>query len=552
MKSAGEFKLDGKNAEDLIRAFFEEFNPKSTLHINGYTANAEIFFEENPPMKIVNAISRCNILSFDYEESEERYMDDEVGAKETEKSDGGVEVNNETEADSEGETGNSTESDSGVETSNETESDSEVESNNESESGKHCIPPPPINFLKVKANNETQSNSRVETGNGTESDSGVETSNETESDSEVESNNESESGKHCIPPPPINFLKVKANNETQSNSRVEKCNETNSNNEVEESNEPQLDSKVQPTGNVAAKPEYNTIPELTSIAKEVSSYEMFLNAVMDWLKLGVRETKRMCEQRRSAFLSIEAVVSNGYDSWNQIESHATYNSTDRLVLGDTVSKKMQECGYQKIKILKFFRILVSYKKYEFENATVTESVANDNGTDMTSNHLNTEETKTSVTKADTNESTNNDAEVIGKADTDTGTETVEKVDTDAEIVEKTDTDAETEVTMPCFSEIPWFVDFLKSIDKTKTIEEKVKQVLFKMNLNNSKNTDVKEEILNLAIEAMKTEHIEDMIKQKPWKLRMDFATFLNDFAGEYSTSKVIARDFLKDLQGALV
>ena len=505
MKFAGEFKLDGKNAEDLIRAFFEEFNPKSTLHINGYTANAEIFFEENPPMKIVNAISRCNILSFDYEESEERYMDDEVGAKETEKSDGGVEVNNETEADSEGETGNSTESDSGV-----------------------------------------------ETGNSTESDSGVETGNETESDSEVESNNESESGKHCIPPPPINFLKVKANNETQSNSRVEKGNETNSNNEVEESNEPQLDSKVQPTGNVAAKPEYNTIPELTSIAKEVSSYEMFLNAVMDWLKLGVRETKRMCEQRRSAFLSIEAVVSNGYDSWNQIESHATYNSTDRLVLGDTVSKKMQECGYQKIKILKFFRILVSYKKYEFENATVTESVANDNGTDMTSNHLNTEETKTSVTKADTNESTNNDAEVIGKADTDTGTETVEKVDTDAEIVEKTDTDAETEVTMPCFSEIPWFVDFLKSIDKTKTIEEKVKQVLFKMNLNNSKNTDVKEEILNLAIEAMKTEHIEDMIKQKPWKLRMDFATFLNDFAGEYSTSKVIARDFLKDLQGALV
>ena len=530
MKFAGEFKLDGKNAEDLIRAFFEEFNPKSTLHINGDTANAEIFFEENPPMKIVNAISRCNILSFDYEESEKRYMDDEVGAKETEKSDGEVEVNNDTEADSEGETGNGN------------ESDSEVESNNKSESGKHCIPPPPINFLKIKANNETQSNS------------GVETSNETESDSEVELNNESESGKHCITPPPIDFLKVKANNETQSNSREEKGNETNSNNGVEESNEPQLDSKVQPTGNVAAKPEYNTIPELTSIAKEVSNYEMFLNAVMNWLKLGVRESKRMREQRRSAFLSIGAAVSKGYDSWNQIESHATYNGKDRLVLGDIVSKKMQECGYQKIKILKFFRILVSYKEYEFKNATVTvtESVANDNGTDMTSNHLNTEETQTSVTKADTNESTNNDAEVTGKADTDTGTETVEKVDTDAEIVEKTDTDAETEVTMPCFSEIPWFVDFLKTIDKTKTIEEKVEQVLFKMNLNNSKNTDVKEEILNLAIEAMKTEHIEDMIKQKPWKLRMDFATFLNDFAGEYSTSKVTARDFLKDLQGALV
>lgn len=277
---------------------------------------------------------------------------------------------------------------------------------------------------------------------------------------------------------------------------------------------------------------------------------MFLNAVMDWLKLGIGESDRMREQRRSAFLSIGAAISNGWDSWNQIESHATYNKKDRLVLGDTVSKKMQECGYQKIKILNFFKILVSYKEYEFK--TVTESVANDNGTDMTSYHLNTEETQTSVTKADTNESTDNDAEVTGKADTDTGTEIAEKVDTDAETVEKTDTDAEAEITMQCFSEIPWFASFLKSIDKTKTIEEKVEQVLFKINLNKIKEADTREEILNLAIEAMKAEKIEDLIKDKPWKLRMDFVTFLNDFAGEYSTKKVTAKDFLKDLQGALV
>lgn len=399
MKFTGTLKLNERNAEFLIRAFFKEFNHQSTIQIKGNWAHTEIFFEENPPMEIVDAISRCTIDYFCYAKSEETDADCKTGP------------NSEAEQD-----------------------------------------------INAGLKDKTEPNSEV------------------------------------VP-----------------------------------------DSKVQQDGNTVTKTEYGYIPELTNIANNVSSYEMFLTDVISWLNLGIRESDRMREQRNAAFLSMEKAVSEGCDKWKQIKSHATYNTKDRNVLLSAVSKKMQECGYYDIKLLSFLKILVLYRNYDFKSdhitATVNEGTTNECRTSTIFHALNDEE------KQDLLHS-------------ETKTDIIEGTDTDS--TEKTDTDAEAEIIMPCFSEIPWFVDFLKSIDKTKTIEEKVEQVLFKMNLNQPKNTYVKEEILNLTIEAMKKEHIEDMIKLKSWKLRMDFATFLNDFVGEYSTSKVTAKDFLKDLQRAIV
>ena len=61
-----------RNAEHLIRAFFKEFNPESSIVIKGKDANVEIVFVSKPPLEIVEAISYCDILEFNFgKDSEE-------------------------------------------------------------------------------------------------------------------------------------------------------------------------------------------------------------------------------------------------------------------------------------------------------------------------------------------------------------------------------------------------------------------------------------------------------------------------------------------------
>lgn len=49
-----------KNAEHLVRAFFREFNPESSITLRNKEARIEIFFE-NTPTQIVDAIAHCEI-----------------------------------------------------------------------------------------------------------------------------------------------------------------------------------------------------------------------------------------------------------------------------------------------------------------------------------------------------------------------------------------------------------------------------------------------------------------------------------------------------------
>lgn len=50
----------------LIRSFFKEFNPKSMIQIKGNIAELEIFFDEHPPQEIIEAISQCGEIEFEY------------------------------------------------------------------------------------------------------------------------------------------------------------------------------------------------------------------------------------------------------------------------------------------------------------------------------------------------------------------------------------------------------------------------------------------------------------------------------------------------------
>ena len=65
-----------KNAEHLIRAFFQNFNPASSIVVRGKEAKLEIVFRE-PPMAIIDAINHCEVIELNYGKNLKEYKEDE-------------------------------------------------------------------------------------------------------------------------------------------------------------------------------------------------------------------------------------------------------------------------------------------------------------------------------------------------------------------------------------------------------------------------------------------------------------------------------------------
>ena len=65
-----------KNAEHLIRAFFQDFNPASSIVVRGKEAKLEIVFRE-PPMAIIDAINHCEVIELNYGKNLKEYKEDE-------------------------------------------------------------------------------------------------------------------------------------------------------------------------------------------------------------------------------------------------------------------------------------------------------------------------------------------------------------------------------------------------------------------------------------------------------------------------------------------
>lgn len=65
-----------KNAEYLIRAFFQDFNPESSIVVRGKEAKLEIVFRQ-PPMAIIDAISHCEVIELNYGKNLKGYEEDE-------------------------------------------------------------------------------------------------------------------------------------------------------------------------------------------------------------------------------------------------------------------------------------------------------------------------------------------------------------------------------------------------------------------------------------------------------------------------------------------
>ena len=76
MKILAKVRIGNKNqGGDLIHAFFEEFNPKSKINIKGGTGELEIFFEGEPPLRIIEAIGTCDGFDLLYGEENEKEND---------------------------------------------------------------------------------------------------------------------------------------------------------------------------------------------------------------------------------------------------------------------------------------------------------------------------------------------------------------------------------------------------------------------------------------------------------------------------------------------
>lgn len=65
-----------KNAEYLIRAFFQDFNPESSIVVRGKEAKLEIVFRQSP-MAIIDAISHCEVIELNYGKNLKGYEGDE-------------------------------------------------------------------------------------------------------------------------------------------------------------------------------------------------------------------------------------------------------------------------------------------------------------------------------------------------------------------------------------------------------------------------------------------------------------------------------------------
>lgn len=71
-----------ENAGELIKAFFRDFNPESSITIKGKDAKLEIVFEQ-PPLKIIDVLSNCNVINLNYGRDLTDYREKETERYET-------------------------------------------------------------------------------------------------------------------------------------------------------------------------------------------------------------------------------------------------------------------------------------------------------------------------------------------------------------------------------------------------------------------------------------------------------------------------------------
>ena len=253
------------------------------------------------------------------------------------------------------------------------------------------------------------------------------------------------------------------------------------------------------------------IPKLEEIAKKSNSFEHFAELVAKWLEMDKR--KEFCKSLIIVSAEVDKIT------WKELEKDLKnkkipYTQWDKIWSVQQVSEKLKEYSAT---MLSFLNVTKKYKEYSFKK--VEEDSTEENSS------------KQEVEKTTTNLEEKNDK----------FNETVF---------------SKPRVKMECMPEIKEFEETLASVDKTQSVEERVRLVLGAMGL---KNMPVKEQkqIVEIASTAVKKGRMAfDIIFveanipiEQTMTVRMTFSKFVNDFVQKYeSGKKVKLLTFLSELQ----
>ncbi len=321
-----------KNAEHLIRAFFQDFNPASSIVVRGKEAKMEIVFRE-PPMAIIDAINHCEVIELNYGKNLKEYKEDEDLQVETEN--------------------DSKQRNVGVESSEKIEQ-TNVESENSEQSEQTNV---------ESENSEQPEQTNVESEN---------------SEQPEQTNVESEDSEQP----------EQTNVESENSEQPEPTNAENENSEQTEQPKKKrgrpATKKLEPKKETKSEPTIN-IPKLEEIAKKSNSFEHFAELVAKWLEMG----------KRKDFLKNLIIVSAEVDKikWKELEKalknkNVFYTKWDKIWSGQQVSEKLKEYSAT---MLSFLNVTKKYKEYSFKEVEEYSTEENSSKQDVEKTTTNFEE-----------------------------------------------------------------------------------------------------------------------------------------------------------------
>ena len=321
-----------KNAEHLIRAFFQDFNPASSIVVRGKEAKMEIVFRE-PPMAIIDAINHCEVIELNYGKNLKEYKEDEDLQVETEN--------------------DSKQRNVGVESSEKIE-----QTNVESEDSEQ---PEQTNVESENSEQPEQTNVESE-----------------DSEQPEQTNVESEDSEQP----------EQTNVESENSEQPEPTNAENENSEQTEQPKKKRGSpatkKLEPKKETKSEPTIN-IPKLEEIAKKSNSFEHFAELVAKWLEMG----------KRKDFFKNLIIVSAEVDKikWKELEKalknkNVFYTKWDKIWSGQQVSEKLKEYSAT---MLSFLNVTKKYKEYSFKEVEEYSTEENSSKQDVEKTTTNFEE-----------------------------------------------------------------------------------------------------------------------------------------------------------------
>ena len=448
-----------KNAEHLIRAFFQEFNPESSIVVRGKEAKLEIVFRE-PPIAIIEAINHCEVIELNYGKNLKEYAEDE-NANGKEENDTVQEV---------------------TESENSEQTEQEVTKSENSEQTEQEV---------TESENSEQTEQEVEKSENSE-----------QTEQEVTKSENSEQTEQEV---------AKSENSEQTEQKVAKSEKSKLTEQPKKKRGRPSTKKVETTKEVKNEQTVINIPELKEIAEKATSFEHFAELVAEWLEM---------DKRKELFTNL-IIVSAEVDkiTWKELEKalkckNVFYTQWDKIWSGQQVSEKLKKYSAT---LLTFLNATRQYKEYSFKKAD--EHFIKENS--------NTQATKKTIPNAEEKTEESSDSGI-----------------------------SKPRVKMECMPEIKDFEETLASVDKTQTVEERVRYVLSAMGLNKL-NAKEQKQITEIASTAVRKGRIAfDIIFveanipiEQTMEARMTFSKFVNDFVQKYeSGKKVKLLTFLSELQ----